>query len=122
MPSAAVSVRISGNFKCFYFCVDMFNHNPLPRKLFIVSLLLFGQFMILAPLNGYQAVGMKFFNAEITQVRLHRYRFVNIFPDSVFIQLEIMDAAFCLPDINDRFSFPFYNNLGLYRVAFFLPE
>ena len=100
----------------------MFNNNPLTCEFFIIGFLSFGKFMILAFLYGYQAICMKFFNPKITQVRLHYYCFIDISSDSVLIQLKIMHASFCLPDVNNSFIFPVYNHLCFYCMAFFLPE
>jgi hypothetical protein len=49
MPVAVMSaVWIRHALECFYPGIDMFNHYPSPRKLFIIRFFPFGQLMVFA--------------------------------------------------------------------------
>ena len=39
MPSTVVSVWMRHDFKCFYFCINMFNDNPFSGKAFVIHLI-----------------------------------------------------------------------------------
>ena len=75
--------------------------------------------MLFALLFRYLAVHMLFLYLKISQIRLYCDNLVNPFPNGVSVYLEIMDATFSLPDVQNLFSFPFYNYLCLFRVALF---
>jgi hypothetical protein len=62
------------------------------------------------------------FYSQVPKVSIKRNRFAHGFPNGVFVDLEIMFAAFGFLHVYDLLAVPLYYNLGFYRVAFFLPE
>ena len=73
MSFTVIAVRIRRDFECFYFCVDVLDNNPFARKAFIVCLVFFTQFVILAFLSGYSAVRVKIPYPQIAKIGIYRY-------------------------------------------------
>jgi hypothetical protein len=123
MAVTAVSpVRIRHTLECFYFGVDMFNHNTPLRKPLVIRLLLFGQFMVFTCLYRYETVRVVFFYPMVSGIGVNRYRIADALPNRIFKYFEIMLAAFGFLYVNDLTAVPLNYDLRLQRMPFFFPE
>ena len=62
------------------------------------------------------------FYSHIPKITVKRNGIADGFSNSVFVNVKIMYAAFCLLYVNNLKAVPLYYDLCFYRVAFFLPE
>jgi hypothetical protein len=123
MPITTMTpIRIRHALECFYFGIDMFNHNPSPGKLLIICFFPLGQLMIFAGLHRNETVWMVFRYPKVSQISVKRYRFADAFSSGVFIHLEIMLTAFGLLNIQYLRGVSLNDDLGLQRMALFFPE
>jgi hypothetical protein len=60
--------------------------------------------------------------SPVSKISVKRNRIAYIFPNRVFIYLEIMFAAFSFLRVNDFQTVPLNDYLGLQRAALFFPE
>jgi hypothetical protein len=58
----------------------------------------------------------------VSEIGVKRDRIAYVFPNRIFIHLEIMFAAFGFLYVNDFPAVPLNDYLGLQRVALFFPE
>lgn len=106
-------VRICHTLEGLYLRIDMFNHNPSLRKLFVIRLLLCRQRMVLARFYRNATVRMVSCYPKVSQVSIKPYRITDRTADGVLIHLEVMLAAFSLLNIQYFQRVPFNDNLCL---------
>jgi hypothetical protein len=100
----------------------MLDNDTPARKPPVICLFPAGQLMVFTRLYRDETVRMVLPYPQVSKIGVKRDRIAHVFPDRVFIYLEIMLAALGFLRVNDSPAVPLNDCPGLQRMALFFPE
>ena len=99
MSFTMIPILIRHALESFDFGVYVFNDNPLSGQTLVILFFAVSKWVKLAGFVRNLAFGIKLVYIQITEIRIHHQRIMQICPDSPLVKAEIVFTSMTIADI-----------------------